>query len=84
MFQSLDHPNIVKYLSWFIDSKLNELFNKLDTDGDGELTKKLTVHAHFFSKTALAKIEAKGGKAEVIALPKKPVRNKMKPRPPKA
>jgi large subunit ribosomal protein L15 len=34
--------------------------------GDGELTKALTVHAHKFSKSAIAKIEAAGGKAEVI------------------
>ena len=34
--------------------------------GGGELTKKLTVKAHGFSKTAVQKIEAAGGKAEVI------------------
>ncbi|HHU77281.1 MAG: 50S ribosomal protein L15 [Caldicoprobacterales bacterium] len=34
--------------------------------GDGELTKKLTVQAHKFSKSAKEKIEAIGGKAEVI------------------
>jgi len=34
--------------------------------GDGELTKALTVKAHKFSKSAVAKIEAAGGKAEVI------------------
>ncbi|MGB9812681.1 MAG: 50S ribosomal protein L15 [Thermovenabulum sp.] len=34
--------------------------------GDGELTKKLEVVAHAFSKSALSKIEAAGGKAEVI------------------
>lgn len=33
---------------------------------DGELTKSLTVQAHKFSKTAVAKIEAAGGKAEVL------------------
>jgi large subunit ribosomal protein L15 len=48
--------------------------------GDGELTKKLTVKAHHFSKSALEKIQAKGGTAEVLPGPKKPVRNKMKPR----
>jgi large subunit ribosomal protein L15 len=51
--------------------------------GDGELTRKLTVRAHHFSKSAAEKIAAKGGTAEVIPPPKKPVRNKMKPRPPK-
>jgi large subunit ribosomal protein L15 len=35
--------------------------------GNGELTKKLNVKAHRFSKSAKEKIEAKGGTAEVIA-----------------
>jgi large subunit ribosomal protein L15 len=34
--------------------------------GDGELTKKLTVQAHHFSKSAQEKITALGGTAEVI------------------
>ena len=34
--------------------------------GNGELTKKITVKAHKFSKSAVEKIEAQGGKAEVI------------------
>ena len=34
--------------------------------GNGELTKKLTVKAHKFSGSAVQKIEAIGGKAEVI------------------
>lgn len=34
--------------------------------GDGELTKKLTVKAKKFTKTAAEKIEAAGGKAEVV------------------
>jgi large subunit ribosomal protein L15 len=52
--------------------------------GEGELKKKLTVRAHHFSKSAAEKIAAKGGTAEVIAGPKPPVRNKMKPRPSKS
>lgn len=48
--------------------------------GEGELGKKLIVKAHHFSKAAAEKITAKGGTAEVIPPPKKPVRNKMKPR----
>ena len=51
--------------------------------GDGELTKKITVKANHFSKTAKEKIEKAGGTCELIPPPKKPVRNKMKPRPPK-
>lgn len=34
--------------------------------GHGELTKKLTIKANKFSKTAISKIEAAGGKAEQI------------------
>ena len=34
--------------------------------GNGELTKKLTVQVNAFSKSAVEKIEALGGKAEVI------------------
>jgi len=34
--------------------------------GSGELTKKLTVKMDAFSKTAIEKIEAAGGKAEVV------------------
>jgi large subunit ribosomal protein L15 len=39
--------------------------------GDGELSKKLTVSASAFSASARAKIEAKGGKCEVVS--RKPV-----------
>jgi large subunit ribosomal protein L15 len=52
--------------------------------GNGELTKKLSIKAHHFSKSAAEKIAAKGGTTEVIKAPKKPVRNKMKPRKPKS
>jgi large subunit ribosomal protein L15 len=48
--------------------------------GEGDLGKRLTVKAHHFSKSAAEKIQAKGGTIEVIPPPKKPVRNKMKPR----
>jgi large subunit ribosomal protein L15 len=51
--------------------------------GDGDLTKRLAVKAHHFSKSALEKITAKGGTTELIPPPKKPVKNKMRPRPPK-
>ena len=51
--------------------------------GTGEVTKRLVVKAHHFSKSASEKITAKGGTVEVIPGPKKPKRNKMKPRPAK-
>ena len=55
-----------------------EKYDVLKILGDGELTKKLTVKAHRFSKSALEKIEKAGG--EVVVLPgKKPVvKNKQK------
>lgn len=34
--------------------------------GEGEISKKLTVKANYFSKSAVSKIEAAGGKVEVI------------------
>jgi len=49
--------------------------------GGGELTKRLTVRAHHFSKSAAAKIQARGGSMEVIPPARKPKKNKMKPRP---
>ena len=51
--------------------------------GTGEVTKRLVVKAHHFSKSAAEKIAAKGGTTEVIPPPARPKRNKMKPRPPK-
>ena len=41
-------------------------FDGIKVLGNGELTKKLTVKANAFSETAKQKIEAAGGKAEVI------------------
>ena len=48
--------------------------------GTGDVTKKLVIKAHHFSKSAKEKVEARGGTVELIPPPKKPVRNKMKPR----
>ena len=44
-------------------------YDALKILGEGELTKKLTIHAHRFSKSAVAKIEGAGGKAVVLAPP---------------
>ncbi len=51
--------------------------------GNGELTKRLTIRANHFSKSAAEKIQAKGGSMEIVAGPKPPKKGKMKPRPPK-
>lgn len=52
--------------------------------GKGTLLKKLTIKANHFSASARQQIEGKGGTCEVIPGPKKPVKNKMKPRKPRA
>jgi len=50
--------------------KESKLIKKLEDGvkvlGNGELNKKLTIKAHKFSKSAVQKIEAAGGKVEVI------------------
>ena len=52
---------------WRVDTEKEaaEIIDQSLVDG-GELTKKLTVQASKFSKSALEKIEAAGGKAEVF------------------
>ncbi len=52
-------------------------YDVLKVLGDGTLTKKLTVAAHRFSKSAVEKIQAAGGKVEVIPGPT-PVSEKQK------
>ena len=46
---------------------IRKLGDGLKILGDGELKSALFVSAHFFSKSALEKIEKSGGKAEVIS-----------------
>ncbi|HOJ76580.1 MAG TPA: 50S ribosomal protein L15 [Bacillota bacterium] len=45
---------------------IKKLGNGVKILGNGDLTKKLTVKSNSFSKSAIAKIEKVGGKAEVI------------------
>jgi len=40
--------------------------NKIKVLGNGSITKKLTIKANYFSKSAIEKIEKAGGKAEAI------------------
>jgi large subunit ribosomal protein L15 len=51
--------------------------------GTGDVNRKLIVRAHHFSASAKEKIEKAGGRCEIVPPPKKPKRNKMKPRPAK-
>ena len=45
---------------------LKNVYDGIRILGNGEITKKLTVKAQGFTKSAVAKIEAAGGKTEVI------------------
>lgn len=57
-------------------------FDRLKVLGDGELTKRLEVHAHKFTAAAKEKIEKAGGTCVEIPLPKRgpKIKNKMRPR----
>jgi large subunit ribosomal protein L15 len=45
---------------------VKKLYDGVKVLGDGEISVALTVRAHRFSKSAIAKIEAAGGKAEIV------------------
>jgi large subunit ribosomal protein L15 len=68
--------------------KASGLVRKLSVDvkvlGQGELTKKLVVSAHRFSKSAVAKIEAAGGQAVWLREPVEPKKKKKKKHKPAA
>ena len=53
-------------------------YDQLKVLGDGELTKKLKVAAHRFSRSAREKIEKAGGEAIVLPGKAPVVKNKMK------
>ncbi len=59
--------------------RLKGRYDVLKFLGDGELTKKLKVSAHRFSKTALEKIRLAGGEAIILPGKAKVVKNKHKP-----
>ena len=56
----------------------NYRYDVLKVLGNGELTKKLTVSAHRFSKSAREKIEKAGGKCVELSGVAPVVKNKMK------
>ena len=59
-------------------------YDQLKILGDGDLTKKLKITAHKFSKSALEKIAQAGGEAVVLPGKAPVVKNKMKVKPAKA
>ena len=64
----------------FFQRLVSGTFDGVRVLGDGELAAKLTVKADHFSKSAKEKIEKAGGSCVEVPKPKKPVRNKMKPK----
>ena len=56
----------------------NYRYDELKVLGNGEISKKLTVSAHRFSKSAREKIEKAGGTVVVLPEKKPVVKNKMK------
>ena len=48
---------------------LKKLNSGLKVLGNGELTRKITIQAHLFSKSAIEKIQKLGGAAEIISKP---------------
>lgn len=50
---------------------IKKLGDGLKVLGQGELTRKITVTAHLFSESALKKIQAAGGTATALGLPKR-------------
>ncbi|MBE6688180.1 MAG: 50S ribosomal protein L15 [Ruminococcaceae bacterium] len=57
---------VISIVNLVENGMISKVFDGLKVLGDGEITKKLTVQAKIFSASAKAKIEAAGGKAEVI------------------
>ena len=57
---------IKRTIKLFFHKQVKNRFDGVKILGNGDLSKKLTVQVNAFSKGAVAKIEAAGGKAEVI------------------
>ena len=57
---------VVDIYTLLAEGVIRKAYDGLKVLGDGEISKKITVKATIFSATAKEKIEAAGGKAEVI------------------
>ena len=64
--QGHSDANYYQFKAWTEAGIIKNLFDGIKVLGDGELTKKLTVKAAVFSASAKEKIEAVGGKTEVV------------------
>lgn len=61
-----DDGDVVDAVALFEAGILKNVLDGVRILGSGELSKKLTVRAHGFSKSAIAKIQAAGGSIEVL------------------
>jgi large subunit ribosomal protein L15 len=64
--EKFDDDSIVDMEAFIKSGLIRDKVNKIKILGNGSLTKKLTVKADCFSKSAIEKIEKAGGKAEAI------------------
>lgn len=62
--EKLENPNLT--LDTLLEAGMASKNDRIKVLGSGELTIKLDVTAHAFSKSAIAKIEAQQGKATII------------------
>ena len=61
-----DNGEVVDYAALLSKGIINDVFDGVKVLGEGDITKKLTVKAAVFSASAKEKIEAVGGKTEVV------------------
>ena len=61
-----EDDDVVSYAELKEKGLVNKIYDGVVVLGNGELNKRLTVEAKRFSKSAVQKIEAAGGKVEVI------------------
>ena len=66
VLEAFENGSVVTIDTLFEKGIIKEAKDGVKILGNGELTKQLTVQANAFSKSAAEKIEAVGGKAEVI------------------
>ena len=66
VLNKFENGEVVDYAALLANGIIESVFDGVKVLGEGELTKKLTVKAAVFSASAKEKIEAVGGKTEVV------------------
>ena len=64
--EKYNNGDVVDVETLLNDRVINKVYDGLKVLGNGEISKKITVKANIFSASAKEKIEAAGGKAEVM------------------